>query len=250
MSPHAIDKAAALLVEARRTRQPLARLPEDCRPATLEEAFAIEEATVVQLGDRIAGWKVARLPDGQLAYGIILGSRVLRSGGIVDSRDVPLLGMEGEIAFRFLQDAPAREAAYSYEEIAERVLAFPLIEVVATRFADYQSTPILERTADLMSNGAFVVGDDQPDWRSMDLVTIPVSLTFDEAIVVERNGGHAIGDPLRLAIDLANRLRATTGIHAGQMVTTGAYTGMVLAKPGQRIAVRFAGFPVCEVGIS
>jgi hypothetical protein len=58
-------------------------LPEDCRPATLEEAFAIEEATVVQLGDRIAGWKVARFPDGQFAYGIILGSRVLRSGGVV-----------------------------------------------------------------------------------------------------------------------------------------------------------------------
>jgi len=34
------------------------------------------------------------------------------------------------------------------------------------------------------------------------------------------------------------------------MVTTGAYTGMVRAKPGQRIAVRFAGFPACEVGIS
>jgi len=250
MSPQAIATAAALLADARRTRQPLARLPEECRPATLEEAFAIEEATVVRLGDRIAGWKVARLPDGQLAYGIVLASRVVRSGGVVDSRDVPLLGMEGEIAFRFLQDAPAREAAYSYEEIAERVVAFPLIEVVATRFTDYQSTPILERTADLMSNGAFVVGDDQANWRSMDLVRIPVSLTFDETVMVERNGGHAIGDPLRLAVDLANRLRTTTGIQAGQMVTTGAYTGMVHAKPGQRIAVRFAGFPVCEVGIS
>lgn len=250
MSPQAIDKAAALLAQARRTRVPLSRLPEDCRPATLEDAFAIEEATVAHLGERIAGWKVARLPEGELSYGIILGSRVLRSGDVVDSRDVPLLGMEGEIAFRFVDDAPARDAPYDYDDIARRVVAFPLIEVVATRFTDYQSTPILERTADLMSNGAFVVGDDQPDWRSMDLLTIPVSLAFDQAVVVERNGGHAIGDPLRLAIDLANRLRSTTGIAAGQMVTTGAYTGMVRAKPGQRVAVRFAGFPVCEVGIT
>jgi len=250
MKEAAIVKAAALLVEARRTRRPLARLPEDCRPATLEDAFAIEEATVVQLGDRIAGWKVARLPGGEFAYGIIVASRVLRSGGVVDSRDAPLLGMEGEIGFRFLHDTPPREAAYSYDEIADRVVAFPLIEVVATRYADYHATPVVERTADLMSNGAFVVGDDQPNWRSMDLVGIPVSLTFDDTVVVERNGGHAIGDPLRLVVDLINRLRQTTGIQAGQMVTTGTYTGMVHAKPGQRVAVRFAGFPACEVGIS
>ena len=78
MSPQAIATAAALLADARRTRQPLARLPEECRPATLEEAFAIEEATVVRLGDHIAGWKVARLPDGQLAYGIVLASSRVR----------------------------------------------------------------------------------------------------------------------------------------------------------------------------
>jgi len=250
MNRAAIGKAAAQLANARRTREPLDRLPEDCRPATLEDAFAIEEATVAQLGEQIAGWKVARLPDGQFSYGIVLASVVRRSGDVVDARSVPLLGMEGEIAFRFLQDAPARGAPYSLDEIAERVVAFPLIEIVASRYTDYHTTPVIERTADLMSNGAFVVGDDQSAWRTMDLVNIPVSLTFDEQVVVERDGGHALGDPLPLAIDMVNRLRESTGVRAGQMITTGAYTGMNIAKRGQRVAVRFAGFAVCEVGTS
>ena len=247
MNETEIDKAAALLVDARRTRQPLARLPEDCRPATLDEAFAIEEATVRQLGDQTAGWKVALLPDGGFSYGIVLASVVKRSEDVVDVREVPLLGMEGEIAFRFLADLPARPEPYPYDEVAGNVVAFPLIEIVSSRYADYYKTPVIERTADMMSNGAFVVGDDQPDWRKLDLVNIPVSLTFDDAVVVERNGGHALGDPLSLAVDMVNRRRAATGVRAGQMITTGAYTGMNVAKPGQRVAVRFGGFPVCTV---
>jgi 2-keto-4-pentenoate hydratase len=31
------------------------------------------------------------------------------------------------------------------------------------------------------------------------------------------------------------------------VITTGAYTGMNVAKPRQRITVRFAGFPACTV---
>ena len=242
-----IDKAASLLAAARRDREPLSRLPEDCRPATLDEAFAIEEATVAALRERIAGWKVALLPDGQFSYGIILASVVRRSGDTVDVRDVPLLGMEGEIAFRFLKDLPARSTPYAREDLAAAVVAFPLIEIVASRYADYHTAPIIERTADMMSNGAFVAGDDQPAWRTLDLVNIPVSLTFDDRVVVEKNGGHALGDPLSLAVDMVNRLRATTGVRAGQVITTGAYTGMNVAKAGERVTVRFAGFPACTV---
>ena len=251
MDNASIDKAAALLAAARRSRQPLDRLPADCRPATLDDAFAIQAATVATLGDRVAGWKLTLLPpDSQFAYGTILASVVKKSGQSVDARDVPLLGMEGEIAFRFLEDMPPRAAAYGYDDVAARVMAFPLIEVVATRYADYAGTPAIERTADMMSNGAFVVGEDQPAWRTMDLVNIPVSLTFDETVVVDRKGGHVMGDPLRLAIDMVNRLRTTTGVRTGQMITTGAYTGMQVCKPGQRVSVRFAGFPVCTVAVA
>ncbi len=251
MNPTHIEQAASLLAAARRNRQPLDRLPTDCRPATLDDAFAIQDATVARLGDRVAGWKVTLLPpDGQFAYGTILGSVVKKSGQSIDARDVPMLGMEGEIAFRFLEDLPPRAAPYTYDEVAARVMAFPLIEVVATRYTDYASTPAVERTADMMSNGAFVVGDDQPAWRTMDLVNIPVSLTFDDTVVVERTGGHALGDPLRLAIDMVNRLRQNAGVRAGQMITTGAYTGMQVCKPGQRVSVRFAGFPVCTIAVA
>ena len=52
MKTTAADKAAALLIAARRTREPLERLPEDCRPQNITDAFAIQAATVEQLGER------------------------------------------------------------------------------------------------------------------------------------------------------------------------------------------------------
>jgi 2-keto-4-pentenoate hydratase len=250
MSETSVTKAASLLAAARRTRQPLERLPEACRPATLDDAVRIQAATVVELGERVAGWRVGGVIDGRTSYGVLLASRVVRSGSTVDSRDVPLLGMEAEIGFRFLRDAPPRAKAYSYDDVAELVIAFPAIEIVATRYRDYKATPLIERTADFMSNGAYVIGDDCAQWRTFDLSNIGVTLTFDDHPIVQRNGGHPAGDPLKPAVDLVNDLRATTGVFAGALMTTGTYTGLNFAAAGQRIRVVFEGFGEVEINAS
>lgn len=250
MNEQATAQAASLLIAARRTRVPLARLPEDCRPATVDEALRIQDASIAQMGERVAGWKIGARIDGQLSFGVLLGSRILKSGSTFDARDGPLLGMEAEIGFRFIEDAPPRAAPYTYDEIAARVIAFPAIEIVATRYADYKGTPVIERTADCMSNGAYVVGDERADWRSFDLVNIGVTLTFGADVIVKRNGGHTAGDPLLPAVDMANTLRASTGVRAGQLMTTGTYTGLNFATAGRRIRAVFADFGAAEVDVA
>jgi 2-keto-4-pentenoate hydratase len=60
-------------------------------------------------------------------------------------------------------------------------------------------------------------------------------------------GGHASKDPLLPAVALVNDRRRSSGIGAGQIVTTGTYTGLHYAKPGQRVAVRFKDFGSVEV---
>jgi 2-keto-4-pentenoate hydratase len=66
-------------------------------------------------------------------------------------------------------------------------------------------------------------------------------------VIVQRNGGHIAGDPLKPAVDFVNDLRASTGVRAGQMMTTGTYTGLNFAAPGQRIRAAFEGFGAAEV---
>ena len=242
-------QAVACLVAARRARRWLDALPEAARPADLAAAHAIQDATVTALGDRVAGWKVAT-GSGAVMRGVILGSVVVPSPAVVEASAVPLLGIEAEIAFAFEHALPPREAEYSRAEIEAAVTAFVGIEIVASRFTNYKDTPLLDRTADCMSNGAFVTGTRRADWRTIALSQLEAVVTINGAVAVQQTGRHPTVDPLLPAIDLVNALRSGTGVQAGQFITTGTYTGLHFARPGDRVAVSFTGFGDAGVTVS
>lgn len=250
MDREAIQQAAALLIGARRTGALLDGLPVACRPQTLDQAHAIQDATVAALGDAVAGWKVGAPLDGMTVRGVILRSRVIPSGGSIAASRVPLAGVEAEIAFRFDRAVEPRERAYDYAEVAAAVTAFPAIEIVDSRFRDYRGAPLLERIADCVSNGAFVEGAPQARWREFDLSALDARLEIAGQIIVRRTGGHPAGDPLLPAIALVNDLRRSSGVCAGQVMTTGTYTGLNFAGPGQRVKVVFEGFGSADVHLT
>jgi len=176
--------------------------------------------------------------------GAIMASRVFESGAQVKAATMPLLGIEAEIAFRFERDLlPGK---YSYEDVAAAVSAFAAIELVDSRFRDHTAVSAQERNADFVTNGGFVRGPSAAGWRTLDLTNIAVTLTIGGEEIVKRTGGHAAGDPLKPAVAFANDFPG--GIKAGQFVTTGTYTGMTFAKPGQTVVVEFAGVGAVEVG--
>lgn len=242
MTPLAINQAATLLIQARRTGVLLDGLPASCRPADVDEAHAIQDATVDALNETVAGWKVGSPLNGNTVRGAIVGSRVIPTGGAIRAAQVPLLGVEAEIAFRFHRDLKPRDRPYLYDEITAAVTAFPAIEIVDSRFRDYRSAPLIERIADCMSNGAFVQGAPQSRWREFDLTKLDARLEIDGQVIVRRTGGHPAGDPLLPAVELVNAMRLHEGVLAGQVVTTGTYTGLNFAKPGQRVSAIFEGF--------
>jgi len=247
MDTQTIQDAANLLVAARRTRAPIVALPQGCAPATIDAAHAVQDATVALLGDAVAGWKVALAEDGAVMRGVLLRSGVVASPARLRAADVPLLGVEAEIAFTFDRALPARDRDYSYAEVAAAVTAMPVIEVVDSRFTSYQETPLLHRLADFMSNGAFVQGTPRPDWREHDLAQLHVTLTVEGRSIADRVGGHPVSDPLLPAVDLVNHLRTRGGVSAGQVMTTGSYTGLNHAARGQTAVATFEGFGSAQV---
>ena len=62
MEQTAINHAAQFFVEARRTRVPIAELPEACRPANTADVNAIVDVVtdrlVKEAGETIGGWKI------------------------------------------------------------------------------------------------------------------------------------------------------------------------------------------------
>jgi 2-keto-4-pentenoate hydratase len=246
MDEQAIEQAARLLVAARRSGQWLAAMPEQAKPVDPAQAHAVQDATVAALGERVAGWKVS-LKDGAILRGVILGSRLLASPAVLAAKLVPPLGIEAEIAFRFEHALPPREHDYTREEIAAAAIAVAGIEIVASRYQSYQQTPFLDRLADCMSNGAFVVGTARPDWLSFDLPDLEATLTINGQVVARRRGGHPAGDPILPAIALVNALRTTSGVAAGQVITTGTYLDLWFARPTDQVLVTFTGFGSAEI---
>jgi 2-keto-4-pentenoate hydratase len=242
MDRAAVTQAADCLIAARRSGQLLDELPASCKPQSLEDAFAIQDATVAALGETVAGWKAA-IVDGRAVRGAIMASRVVASPARIQAATMPLLGIEAEIAFRFARDLPAGK--YSYQQVADAVTAFAAIEIVDSRFRTYPDLPLMDRHADCVSNGGFVRGPAADDWRKLDLQNIAVTLTIGGTELVRRTGGHPAGDPLLPAVALVNDLPG--GAKAGQIVTTGTYTGIAFAKPGQTVVASFAGVGAVEV---
>lgn len=223
-----IHRAADLLLAARRDRRPLAAFPEDARPHTLEEAWAVQDRVVAALGGP-GGWKVgaadatsepgvAPLP----ASGMHVGTTRLVASAF------NFVGIEAEIAFRFGRDLPRREAPWTKSEVLAAVESVhPAIEVVDSRLAGWRERPGIEQAADLGNHGAFVLGPATALKPDIDQTKVTARVLVDRNLRVEKTGGNTAVDVQRLLVWLANHCAARgTPIRAGDVVTSGSCTGL------------------------
>ena len=235
------ETAVRLLNEAARDISHIAVLPPGSEPRSVDEAHALQKAVVVASGEAVAGWKVATDAQGQAMWGAIYAKDCLGSPAAVDAGRFPMRGVEGEVAFRFERDLPARQAPYSRDELRAILSAFPAIEIVDTRFASYEDTPVLHRLADRMSNGGIVLGTASPSAASLDLTKLHVSLSRDDETVIDQMGGHSKGAPLLPVLDFIHAVQAEQSFAAGQFITAGTFTGLVRGAAGESYVVSFEG---------
>jgi 2-keto-4-pentenoate hydratase len=247
MDRQQISHAAALLAGARRTGQLLDSLPADATPANIAEGHAIQDAVTATLGRPVGAYKAMAPAHGEPTRGVIYADTIHPSPARIPAAAVPQCGVEGEVAFVFLRDLPPRPAAYSRDEVSDAVEACAAIELVSSRYRNSDTASNLQKLADNISNGAFVHAAPAVGWRALELGQLKVTLTVNGSTVLEQAGGHATGDPLGIAVALANMMREQHGVRAGQFVTCGTYTGLRYLKPGDVCGVRFEGLGAAEV---
>ncbi|MSO90990.1 MAG: hypothetical protein EXR01_05325 [Acetobacteraceae bacterium] len=248
LNPSQITEAAALLVKAREDRKPLGEFPDSCRPTSLEDGYAIQDAVAVALKAQIGGYKAIAPKEGAPTRGPLYASMIKATPSRFPAVAVRPCGVEGEVAFRYKQDLPPRGTDYTRTEVAAAVEACAAIEVVSTRFADHSKKSTFERLADNNLNGGFVHAAPIADWEKLDLGNLRVVLEVNGKVVDDHTGGHPTGDPLGVAVALANLLRTGVGIKEGQFCTCGTYTGLRFLEPGDLCVVRFDGLGEAQVG--
>lgn len=247
MNKQQIDAAAHILVQARRDMEPLTGLPDNLKPTTIDEAHAIQDAVTAQLGQLIAGFKAMAPAEGEPNRGILHGGTIHATPCSLPVSKAPQCGVEAEVAFVFRRDLPPREKAYSRNEVAAVLDACAAIEIVHSRFAQKAPVSNLEKLADSISNAGLVHGVPTAGWRNLQLGKLNVTMTVNGKVKHQKTGGHPTGDPLGVAVVLANLWREKGGVRAGQFVTCGSFTGLDYVKPGDVCAVAFEGLGSAEV---
>jgi 2-keto-4-pentenoate hydratase len=247
------DSAAAIagrFLAARRAASGLSSYPGDF-PETLEEAYAVQDAAIAELGAPIFGWKVGRVPQpflerfttDRLAGPIF---KVFDVGDGAVPREMPVFERgfaagEAEFLLR-LRAAPSQgKRLYSLEEAAGLVDAVHVgIEIASSPLASINALGPVAVISDFGNNNGLLVGGAVTDWRSSGFEDWEVS-TFVDGNRVGTGRASAFPDGAIGAVRFLLELCAERGIalQPGQWISSGAVTGVHDARPGQLVETRF-----------
>ena len=230
MQAMSLSPYAQALVAAYHDRQPLVAAP-DLGPMGPTESYAVQRAVWQALaGDaRPTAWKVAAAAPGETPIAApILPQRLLQGTALkpaaLPAHTLIKPGIEAEIAVRFGRDLPPRPEPYRPDEIRAAIADLCVaMEVVDSRLVDPQAAGSDWRLADHLLNGALVIGTPIPAWRDLHLDALPVRIQANHQILVDRQGSQPLGDLFHCLPWLISHIG---GVRAGDVVTTGAWTGM------------------------
>ena len=254
-----VERAAAYLHDAMHRREALVELPSSCRPRDAAEAYAVQDHLVAMIGAP-AGYKVAFTNRGiqrqmgvaEPASGRLIAGRMLASPARIDVSRLFRVGVESEFAFRMGRDLPAAAAPFTRRAVSEAVGALvPAIEIVDTRYADWSGVGALQAIADNAFASHWVGGAAIADWREIDLAAAAVTARLNGAEAAGGSGAEVLGHPLEALTWLANHLVSRgLGLRAGEVVTTGSATAIVMARPGDAAVADFGPLGSVEVALS
>lgn len=238
------DLIASLLVHARRSRQPMV-VPEKKAINTDAVAYRVQDKVFAKLwpGAQAAAWKAGGPSDKvEPTAAPIPAEHLLVSPARALAAPMGMTGVEAEVAFRMAKDLPPRAKAHSEEEVAaaigELVVA---IEICATRIAKWKAAPGGWQLADFQNNGALVTGSGTKDWRRIDFAKQTVEVRIGDR-VARATASHSWGNPFRLMPWIAAHCaKRCGGLRKGDVITTGAWTGLEPAQAGDEVMVKFPG---------
>ncbi len=242
--------AAEWLEEAFTSGAPLARLPDDIRPRTAAEGYRVQARLVEALGIPVGGWKIGCTSAAARAImgargpfaGRILAPRIFASGVALPGRALRTRGLEPEIAVTLARDLPPRAEPYGTAEVAEAIGTFhPAIEIVEPRWHRWLEVGVPSVIADLGANGWLVLGEGTTPAALGDPLAVSVQLTVDGLPPAEGTASAVDGGPVVALAWLANHLRRSEGLRAGEVVSTGTCAGFVQAPPEATATARFGG---------
>ena len=239
---------ARAFVDARRASRALSPYP-GAQPGSLDAAYQIQDEAIAAWPDRIAGWKLGRINpphDSRFGAGRLAGpifSRAVWTAGAAPTRfdviDGGFAAVEAEYVLELGETAPDRGdwTAATAAPLVARV--FTGVEIAGSPFAGINDHGPAVTASDFGNNAGLILGAQVPDWRSR-LAELTCTMAIDGMVIGEGGASSIPGGPLDSLAFLLNLLhRRGRRLEAGQLISTGAATGVHDIRAGQSAIADF-----------
>jgi 2-keto-4-pentenoate hydratase len=250
-SAGSIEAAAERLETAARTGVVCAPVADLLRPDDIDSAYQVQRRLTERRlagGARIVGRKIGLTsaavqrqvgvdrPD----FGVLFDDMRYEDGAEIPIDRLLQPKAEAEVAFLLGRDILAVDlgdvdtgGASGPAAIREAVaLAFPALEIVDSRIADWR-IGITDTVADNASSGVFVIGSSGTPLDAFEPVDVTMTMRRGGEVVSRGSGRDCLGDPLNaLAWLAATAIDVGTPLRAGDLVLSGALGPMVAVVAG------------------
>lgn len=241
---------AERFLAARRSGSGLAAYPGTF-PATLEDAYLVQDEAIARWGKTVVGWKVGRIMPplserfgtDRLAGPIFVSERAGDVGALprMPVFDAGFAAAEAEFLLRIAATPPAGKTSFSLDEAADLVDTVHIgIEIASSPLGSINDLGPVAVISDFGNNNGLVVGAEIVDWRASGFEAWQVRTIIDG---VEVGAGRASSFPdgaigsARFLFELM--ARRGIALQPGQWISSGAVTGVHDVLPGQKVEARF-----------
>ena len=254
------DGLARLLVQEHAVGEKFHPLGPETGVTDLASAYAVQRRFVALMSEAAGppvGYKIgltsARMQkmcgiDRPVA-GVVLATRLIQSGAVLQARRYHHLGLEFEVGVRLGLDLPRGEAPFTKDRVAQAIDGVcAAVEVVDDRNADYSTLDALSLIADNAWNAGAVLGAFSGSWENLDAATGIVRVNGQE---IDRGYGRdVLGHPFVPLTWLANHLAEAGGaLRAGDVVLTGSLIPTRFPKEAGAFHFDLAGIGAVELTV-
>lgn len=250
------DDIAEQFVSARVAGQGLAAYP-GLPPASLEQAYKIQDAAISRMLDTVGGWKVGRImPPMSDEFGAdrLAGPIFLRSIQFAASKEstgTACIGRtyptgfgaaEAEYLLHVGTAPKPGQRKFSLEDAAVIIDRVHVgIEIASSPLPTINDLGPAVTVSDFGNNNGLVIGPEIPDWRASGFADWTVQLFIDQECVGKGSANTFPNGPLgsvRFLLELLGR--RGIGLPAGSWISSGAITGVHPVRKGQSVEAQFA----------
>lgn len=223
-------------------------------PATLDDAYAVQDLAISTWPDRVAGWKIGLITP---AYRRVAGAerlagpifaRQIFSDGAGKVHDMPVFdggfaAVEAEFVF-CLKSGLAADVPVTPETAAGVVESLHIgVEIASSPFSGINDLGPMSVVSDFGNNNGLVVGPAINGWEERSLESLPARVEINGKMVGEASAAAIPGGPIGALCFLLELCRARgVELMAGDYVSTGAATGVHEAPVGAQSVADFGPF--------